>query len=268
VLASSTPDALWRAPALRVLRPATVACRSVTSGRLLDRCSLSLAAGTRVLVVGEPPEAASLLVRILAGLVRPRRGTVSVAGVEGPASTAGARLAAYVGRSPAFAPWMTPREVLGLAASLLGMDRDSARRPTEGVIAHARIPASLLDDPLSSHGPDIAERTDLAAALLGDPEVLLLDDPLRSIGAAERTELLRFEGERRTLVLTSHVPERETGLVTHGALLRTGQVVLVAPIADFRTRGATSAHVPGADAGEPPGTEATPAQAARSGRAR
>ena len=237
MLASSTPDALWSAPALRLLRPSTVACRKVSSGRLLDRCSLSVAAGTRLLLVGDPPEAASLLLRVLAGLVRPRRGSVSVAGIEGPASSVGGRRAAYADGRLAFAEWMTPREALRLSASLLSIPRASVPAIVERASRAARLPAEALDVPLSSHGPDVMERTDLAAAVLGDPEVLLLDDPLPSLGVGERAQLLRFEGERRTVVMTSRAPQREVEHATHVALLGGGRIAVLASIPELLAAG-------------------------------
>ena len=53
MLASSTPDALWSAPSARLLRPSAVSCVDVSRGRLLNRCSLSVPVGMRLLVVAE-----------------------------------------------------------------------------------------------------------------------------------------------------------------------------------------------------------------------
>ena len=73
-MTSSTPDALWGAPALRALNPSAITCTDLVRGRLLDRCSLAVPVGMRLLLVGQPEASASMLVRILAGLSRPQRG--------------------------------------------------------------------------------------------------------------------------------------------------------------------------------------------------
>lgn len=236
-MTSSTPDALWSAPAARLLRPAGIAWSNVRHGRLLDDVSLSVPVGTRLLVVGQPEASASLLLRILAGLARPRGGRIEVAGMADPSSAGWGRRLAYVGAEPGIRGWMTPREALLLAADLLEMSAPVARREIEEVIEHARIPADLLDRPVRRGGPGVAQRTALATALLGDPEVVLLDEPLRAIEPEERRRLLRLPGRRRTVLLASRYPASEEGLAGHVALLRNGRLSLVAPVGDLEAAG-------------------------------
>src|SRR5512134_36861 len=100
VLASSTPDALWSAPTARLVQPAAVACRDVGRRGLLERCTFRVAPGVRLLVVAEPDESGSVLLRILAGLARPSSGRVVVAGIDGAeAARRGARVS-YLGPEP------------------------------------------------------------------------------------------------------------------------------------------------------------------------
>ena len=237
MLASSTPDALWSAPSLRLLRPAAIACSDVTRGRLLDRCSIRVPAGTRLLLVAEPEESGSTLLRVLAGLTRPDRGRVEIAGLDASASGSRARRVAYLGPEPGIRGWMTPRETLALAADLLELAPGEAARQAARAVEWARIPAEQLDHPVSRGGPPLLQRTGLAAALLGDPEVVLLDEPLRAIEASERTRLLRLPGARRTVILASRYPASEAGVVTHLALLRHGRMALVARIGELEAAG-------------------------------
>jgi ABC-2 type transport system ATP-binding protein len=230
---SSTPDALWSAPSLQVLRPAAVSCTAVSRGRLLDRCSLSVPVGQRLLVVGEPDESASMLIRVLAGLSRPHRGTVEIAGLTDPSASGWGRRVAHLGPEPGIPSWMTPREVLGLAAGLLDLSTADAARRIEKVLAWARIRPEWVDRPVRHGGPPLVQRTALAAALLADPEVLLLDEPLRALDVDERRRLLRLPGRRRTVLLASRYPASEVGLATHVALLRDGRVHTLAAVGDL-----------------------------------
>ena len=162
MLASSTPDALWASPSARLVRPAAVECREVTRQPLLRRCSFRVAPGVRLLIVGEPDESASLLVRVLAGLARPSSGRVVVAGIEGPeAARRGARVS-YLGREPGIHGWMTPREAVGLAASLLGLDAPDAARRTADALAWVQIDEQDLDRAVRRGGPALAQRVGLA----------------------------------------------------------------------------------------------------------
>ena len=236
-MTSSTPDALWRSPALRALRPSAITCVGISRGRLLDGCSFAVPVGMRLLLVGQPEPAASMLVRILAGLSRPKRGRMQIAGLTDSTAEGWGRRVAYVGPQPGIHDWMTPREALELAARLLQLPEADAARRVERALAWVRIPADAAHRPVGRGGPPLLQRTGLAAALIGDPEVLLLDEPLRALEAHERSRLLRLPGLRRTVVLASRYPASEEGLVTHVALLREGRVALLASIREFAAAG-------------------------------
>ncbi len=233
MLASSTPDALWSAPSLRVLRPAAVSCTDLTRGHLLDRCTLSVPVGMRLLVVADPDESASMLLRVLVGLSRPSRGRMELAGMADPSAEGWGRRVAYVGPEPGIPAWMTPREALALAAGLLELPAAEATRRTERALAWVHVIGDAADRPVRRGGPPLLQRTAFAAALLADPEVLLLDEPLRALEAEERARLLRLPGRRRTVLLASRYPASEEGLVTHIALLRGGRPALLARTADL-----------------------------------
>ncbi|MGZ8564260.1 MAG: ATP-binding cassette domain-containing protein [Candidatus Limnocylindria bacterium] len=244
---SSTPDALWSAPSLPVLHPDAVSCIAISGGRLLDGCTLSVPVGMRLLVLGEPEESASMLIRVLAGLSRPRRGRVEIAGLTDPSAGGWGRRVAHLGPEPGIPSRMTPREVLALAADLLDLASADAARRTETMLGWARIRPEWRDRPVRQGGPPLIQRTGLAAALLADPEVLLLDEPLRALEAGERRELLSLPDRRRTVVLASRYPATEAGLATHVALLRGGRLAVLAAVTELEAAG-LPVSVPGIDA--------------------
>ena len=236
-MTSSTPDALWGSAALRALHPSAITCAGVTRGRLLDRCNLTVPVGMRLLLVGQPDASASALVRIVAGLSRPQRGRIEIAGLSDPTADGWGRRVAYLGPHPGIHRWMTPREALELAARLLDLPRLEASRRIERALAWVRIPDAAADRPVRRGGPPLLQLTGFAAALMADPEVLLLDEPLRAIEADERSRLLGLPGKRRTVVLASHYPASEEGLASHVALIRGGRVELMAPTGDLEAAG-------------------------------
>lgn len=227
-----------------MLRPAAVLAsgitRSVRGVRLLDDLELSVGVGGRLLLVSRPDGSASLLLRILAGLARADHGSVRMAGVSrADDSAAGwARRIGYVGAAAGIYAWMTPAEVLELAGRLAGYDRAERHRRSDAAIERYRLGANR-DAPIRRGGPALAQRTALAAAMLTDPEVLLLDDPLRSVEAEERSRLLAIPGKRRTLVLASAFPAAEVGLVNQVALIRDGKVALHVRVRELDARGLT-----------------------------
>jgi ABC-2 type transport system ATP-binding protein len=237
VQAGSTPDALWAAPSARLVQPAAVSCRDVGRGRLLRGCSFRVAPGVRLLVVAEPDDSGSALLRILAGLARPSSGRLVVAGVVGADAARHGGRVSYLAPEPGIHGWLTPREAVGLAVTLLGLDREEAERRTKAALAAAEIDAMDLDRSVRRGGPAVAQRTGLAAALVSEPEVLLLDEPLRALPPADRTRLLRIPGRRRTILIGTRHPETDGGLATHVMLLRDGRVAALAPIGQLEAAG-------------------------------
>ena len=243
-LTSSTPDALWASRSIRLLRPAAVACEGITrfvrGQPLLDDLALAVGVGARVVLVSSPEESASLLLRILAGLARASAGTVRMAGLSrADSSPAGwARRIGYVGPEAGIYPWMTPREVLDLAGRLAEYDPRERLRRIDALAERYHFGAEL-GRPVRHGGVPLAERVALAAAMLTDPEVLLLDEPLRSVEPAERERLLTIPGRRKTILIASRYPASEAGLVNQVAFMRDGRLALHAPLRDLDARGLT-----------------------------
>ena len=239
---SSTPDALWASRSVRTLKPAAVVCEGVSrrlrGQQLLDDLTMVVGVGARLLVVSRPEQSASMLLRILAGLSRARSGTVRLAGVARPDSSPSgwARRVGYVGPEAGIYPWMTPREVLDLAGRIAEYDAKEIQRRIDRVAEAYRISVHL-DQPIRRGGEPLAQRVALASAMLTEPEVVLLDEPLRAVDAEERARLLTIPGARRTVVLASRYPASEAGLMKQVAFLQDGRLLLHAPIEELDRRG-------------------------------
>ena len=201
--------------------------RSVRRQWLLDGVDLRVPVGARLLLVSEPGGAGSLLLGILAGLVRPQAGSFDLAGLSraDESSSGWRRRIAYLGPESGYYEWLSPIEVLDLAGRLAGHDRSERRRRIDAAVERYRLGAGLRS-PVSRGGPVLAQKVGLAAALLTDPEVLLLDDPLRSLEPGERERLLQIPGRRRTVLIASRYPASEDGLVNQVALLRNGRIAI------------------------------------------
>jgi ABC-type multidrug transport system ATPase subunit len=238
----TTPEALWASRSVRLLQPAAVVVRRlqrrVRGERVLDGLDLVVPVGARLLIVSEPDAAASLLLRILAGLARADDGQLLLAGTrradESPQGWA--RRIGYVGPRASVHDWLSPGEALDLAARLAGIGLPERAQRVEEAAERYGLRA-VLSRPIRRAGTGIAQRTALAAAMLTDPEVVLLDEPLRALEAEERRLLLQLPGARRTVLLASRYPASEEGLVDRVALLRAGRLALHAPLRRLEERG-------------------------------
>jgi ABC-2 type transport system ATP-binding protein len=208
--------------------------RAVGGQQLLDGVDLAISPGARVLVYAQPERAASLLLRVLAGLVRADAGSVQLSGLPTPERWA--RRVAYVAPDAVVYPWLSPREALDLAGRLAGLGRAERAGRIEAAAERYRL-AQVMDRSMRRSGPAISQLTAMAAATLGEPEVLLLDEPLRAVDAEERTRLLRIGDSRCTVLLASRFPATEAGLVNRVVLLRSGRVAADLSLRELAERG-------------------------------
>ncbi len=205
-------------------------CTDLRRGSDLDGCSFSVPMGARLLLVSEPERTASILLRVLAGLARLDHGRVWVAGLNDPTADGWGRRVAYLGAHTGLHEWMTPLEALKLTGELLGIPAAEAPSRIRRVIEWTRIATAAASRPMRRGGDPLKQRTGLAAALLGEPEVLLLDEPLRAVDQVEREHLLQLPGSRLTVLMASRYPANEANLATGIGYLRDGTMLAMAPI--------------------------------------
>ncbi|HET7521376.1 MAG TPA: ATP-binding cassette domain-containing protein [Candidatus Limnocylindria bacterium] len=199
---------------------------------------LRVPVGARVLVVADQPGAGSLLLGILAGLVRQHRGRFEMAGLQRADDSIHGwrRRVAYLPPDGGFYPWLSPDEVLELAATLAGFGRAERRRRVEMMIHRYHLGTDLRR-PARRGGPAMLQKVGLAAAMISEPEIVLLDEPLRAVRDPERAELLSLPGPRRTMLIASQDPAAEAGLVDRIVLLRQGRVAVQARTQELAEQG-------------------------------
>ena len=157
----------------------------------LDHLDLDVPAGTCVGLVGGRGAGKSVAIRLLAGLTRPTSGVVTLAGVP-LHSRRGLAARAKLGvldQEPSLYDWMTGRELLAFTADLLGVNRSEAPALIEATLGRVGL-ADAADRRVQEYSLPLRQRLGLAQALVGRPEVLLLDEPLGWLDAAGREEIL------------------------------------------------------------------------------
>lgn len=238
----STPDALWASAAASALRPAVVSCRglrySIDGKPILESVDLDVGVRTRLLLAERTGDGTAIVLRILAGLARSEAGTATVAGLPVGGSPEWRRHVGYVPPELALYRWLTGHEALDLAAKLHAVGPRSARRRIEDLSERLGFTEDL-DAPIGRYVPAQRERVALAAALIHDPEVLLLDEPLRSVDPRERTRILSHVSERRTVLMRSRYPARDREICDRVAFLRDGRIAVDASVIELTARGVT-----------------------------
>ena len=171
----------------------------------LADCSLDIAAGSFTAIIGPNGCGKSSLLRLVAGLLPPTTGSVTV---DGRAPKPNDRRVGLCFQQPRLIPWRSTLENVALALELAGVPSDERReRATEALDQVGLATAARLRPRELSGG--MAQRAALARALIGDPPVLLLDEPFSALDALTREtfdeELQRLWLDRqRTVILVTH----------------------------------------------------------------
>ena len=181
----------------------------------LDGVDLRVDPGGSLAVLGPNGSGKSTLLRILAGLLRPSSGEVSVLGCDLPKETHRLRgRVGYLGHDPLLYRDLTPRENLELGAALHGIGSEVAG-PRIEVLLEAVGMSVRADDRVAELSAGMKQRIDICRAVLHEPELLLLDEPDAHLDPEARLRIapLIAAGNGRTRVVVSH----ERGSATEAA---------------------------------------------------
>ena len=174
------------------------------------------------------------LIRVLLGLTHADSGTMSLLGYPVPhhRDLALARMGAIVDE-PRFHAHLTGRQNLQILAAA----REPAARTRIGPSLERVGMAERADDKVSKYSMGMRQRLGVAACLVGDPELLILDEPMNGLdpgGMLEMREMiLSLVAEGRTVVLSSHLLDEVERTCDAVAIVDRGTVIRQGPIADL-----------------------------------
>ena len=192
--------------------------------------TLELQAGAALVVFGPNGAGKTTLLRVLATLLRPHAGEVRVLGHPLPAEGYAVRgRVGFLGHESLLYRELTGRENLRFHARLhrAGAGRIDAVLDAVGMTARA-------DDPVEELSRGMVQRLAVARAVLHDPELLLLDEPLANLdpAAGAQVDPLIGPSSGRTRVLTSHDPAGGLAGADLALGLKGGRVALLRPAAE------------------------------------
>ena len=221
----------------------------------LHGLTLDIPAGSLTVIIGPNGCGKSTLLRLIAGLLQPQGGRVLLGeGAAAVAPTAGDRQVGLAFQQPRLVPWLSTLDNVALPLALAGATAaEQLERATDALARVGLAEAAALRPAQLSGG--MAQRAGLARALIGDPPVLLLDEPFSSLDALTREgfdgELQRLWMDRpRTVVLVTHSVGEAVRMADRIVVMtaRPGSVAQVVPVDLARPRPATLAGDPAAAA--------------------
>ncbi|MCW2783109.1 MAG: transporter ATP-binding protein [Marmoricola sp.] len=207
------------------------------TGRLaVDRVSMTVRRGEVYGFLGPNGAGKTTTLRMMLGLIRPTAGSASVLGRPAGEPEVTARVGALI-EGPGFYPYLTGRDNLRVMARYRGIGREVVEAALERVDL-----ADRGDDRFKSYSLGMKQRLGVASALMGDPDLIVLDEPTNGLdpaGMADmRALIVQLAHDGQTVLLSSHLLDEvqeichRVGVINNGLLLRESTVA--------ELRGATS----------------------------
>ncbi len=211
------------------------------AGRLaVDRLTMTVKRGEVYGFLGPNGAGKTTALRMIIGLVRPSSGSVAVLG--GPAGRAQAteRTGALI-EGPGFYPYLTGRDNLRVMARYGGLPNSAA------TAALARVDlAERGDDPFKSYSLGMKQRLGVAAALMGEPDLIVLDEPTNGLDPAGMADMRRLIVELarggQTVLLSSHLLDEVQEICDRIGVIDQGRLLKESTVAEVRGGVTLSVH--------------------------
>jgi ABC-2 type transport system ATP-binding protein len=212
--------------------------------------SLSVTSGAIHGLLGPNGAGKTTTLKMLLGLVRPSGGRFEILGV--PANRPGARSRlGFLPEQPYFPPQLTAHEALALYGRLAGLSKAQIVEQSEALLTRVGLEGNGRMQ-LSRFSRGMLQRLGLAQALLGEPQVVVLDEPasgLDPVGQRDiRNLMLEIRGSGTTILLSSHQLSEVEAVCDEVTILNRGKVAAVGHIDDLlNVAGQVSVRARGGD---------------------
>ena len=205
----------------------------------VDGLSLRVEQGQILGLLGPNGAGKTTTLRALMGLLHPDEGTITIFGHRvHPGSPALSRLGSFV-EGPGFLPHLSGRANLELYWRATG--RPAGGWHLDEVLALAGL-GTAIDRPVRSYSRGMCQRLAIAQAMLGLPDLLVLDEPMNGLDPPQiremRDALLRYAAAGRAVILSSHLLAEVEQTCSHVVVMNQGRRVAAGPVADIIGDGA------------------------------
>jgi ABC-2 type transport system ATP-binding protein len=212
--------------------------------RALDGLSLRVERGEIFGFLGANGAGKTTTIKLLMRLIYPTAGSARILGRDIGDAAMRARIG-YLPEHPYFYDYLTARELLEYCAELFGYPRAERRRRAAEQLSRVRLEEKGWDKQLRKFSKGMLQRVGLAQALVNDPEVVFLDEPMSGLDPIGRREVRDLIASLRqtgtTVFLCSHILSDIEVLCDRAAVMRRGRLAHVGRLDELRASGGVRA---------------------------
>jgi ABC-2 type transport system ATP-binding protein len=212
----------------------------------VDALGLSVRAGELYALLGPNGAGKTTTLRMVGGLLKPDAGSISIFGIDALADPLSAkRIVAWLPDEPMLYDKLTPMEYLEFVAGLWGVNADAAHKRAEELLRWLDL-WEQRDQRCEGFSRGMKQKAALAGALIHEPRLLILDEPLTGLDAGMARQVKDLLQARvaagATIVLTTHILDVAERLAMRIGIIQAGNLLAEGTLDELRARAGDAAR--------------------------
>jgi ABC-2 type transport system ATP-binding protein len=204
----------------------------------VDALDLTVRTGEFYALVGPNGAGKTTTLRMVAGLLKPDAGAVAIFGIDALADPVAAKqVMAWVSDEPMIYDKLTPLEYLEFVAGLWGIEPKVSQASAHELLASLGL-AAHLNERCEGFSKGMRQKVALAGALVHDPRLIILDEPLTGLDAVSARHVKGLLGERVrsgcTVIMTTHILEVAERMADRIGVVASGRLVAEGTLTELR----------------------------------
>jgi ABC-2 type transport system ATP-binding protein len=204
----------------------------------VDALDLTVRSGEFYALLGPNGAGKTTTLRMVAGLLQPDAGSITIAGIDALRDPVAAKqVTAWVSDEPMIYDKLTPLEYLEFVAGLWGVDPVLAERSARELLVSLGLEANMHER-CEGFSKGMRQKVALAGALIHDPRLIILDEPLTGLDAVSARHVKGLLGERvrggYTVIMTTHILEVAERMADRIGVISSGRLVAEGTLTELR----------------------------------
>jgi ABC-2 type transport system ATP-binding protein len=205
---------------------------------VVDRLDLSIKRGEFYALLGPNGAGKTTTLRMVAGLLRPDAGSIAVLGIDALRDPVAAKqIIAWVSDEPMLYEKLTPMEYLEFVGGLWGVDPKVSEKSARELLVSLGMEPHLRER-CEGFSKGMRQKVTLAGALVHDPQLIILDEPLTGLDAVSARHVKNLLRERvaagRTVIMTTHILEVAERMADRIGVIASGQLIAEGTLDELR----------------------------------